>query len=103
MQFVMSWRGVRGGRCLDRPALYLWRLCSNTVCAQSYKHTVCGLYYMFSDPLCPVGSGYGMDCSMAFASESCDPVCFCLVLDCTVIDRGGFNLVCLLSVSQFHG
>ena len=54
--FVMSWRGVRGGQCLVRPALYLWRWCSDTVCAQSYKHTVCACY-MFSDPLCPVWFG----------------------------------------------
>ena len=73
-----------------------------TLCVHSRTNTPC-VGYMFTDPLCPVGSGYGMDCSMAFASESCDRVCFCLVLDCTVIDRGGFNLVCLLSVSQLHG
>ena len=77
--FVMSWRGVRGGQWLVRPALYLWRWYSDTVCAQSYKHTVC-VCYMFSDPLCPVGSVYGWNCSMTFASESCDRVCFCYVV-----------------------
>ena len=78
--FVMSWRGVRGGQCLVRPALYLWRWCSDTVCAQSYKHTVCACY-MFSDPLCPVGSGHRMDCSMASASASCVRVCCCVVVE----------------------
>ena len=47
------------------------------VCTVVQTHRVC---HMFSDPLCPVGSGYGMDCSMAFASESCDRVCFCYVV-----------------------
>ena len=50
------------------------------------RHCVCTVVqthrvrHMFSDALCPVGSGNGMDCFMASPSESCDRVCFCFVV-----------------------
>ena len=100
--FVMSWRGVRGGRCLVRPALCLWRSCSDTVHTQSYKHTVCACY-MFSNPLCPVGSVYGWNCSWRLQVQVVLGCVFVLLLDCTVLHHSGFTLVCLLSVSQLHG
>ena len=46
------------------------------VCTVVQTHCVC---YMFSDALCPIGSGNGMDCFMASPSESCDRVC-CFVV-----------------------
>ena len=42
------------------------------VCTVVQTHRVC---YKFSDPLCPFGSGYGRNCSMASASASCVRVC----------------------------
>ena len=99
--FVMSWRGVRGGRCLDRPALYLWRWCSDTVCAQSYKHTVCVICSAIRRVLLVRGTDGIVPWRLQVkAVIGC---VFVLWLDYTVLRHCGFNLVSLLSVSRMHG
>ena len=101
--FVMSWRGVRGGQCLVRPALYLWRWCSDTVCAQSYKHTVCVICSAIRCVLLVRGTegivSWRLQVQVVF---ECVVV---LLLNCTVLHRGGFNLVCfaVFAVEHSHG
>ena len=99
--FVMSWRGVRGGRCLVRPALYLWRLCSDTVCAQSYKHTVCVICLVMRCVLLVRGTEWIV--SWRLQVKAVIGCVFVLLLDCTVLHHSGFTHVCLLSVSHTHG
>ena len=48
------------------------------VCTVVQTHRAC---HMFSDPLCPFGSGYGRNCFMASASASCVRVCCCVVVE----------------------